>query len=248
MKSVSKTILKELSSIGIYIGEGAATFEQDFDIQLELDELSNYTPHKGETYIMPIQQKMFEGDTFEQVDGVWYEKHDKGLYILDGANNKFTYRASSGILKIKIDDTITSDGYWTSQKNLFLMCTHFVQAEKQAAFKAGEIIYWDTQGDLYVKPELDRFTTVDEANEWLKEQYEAGTPVTIAYQRTEPLYIKCTPEQSKILDKIDTYRDGTIITTDNELCKISLRYKQNLESRIEQIEKQLATQVAESEE
>ena len=149
---------------------------------------------------------MFEGDTFEQVDGVWYEKHDKGEYVLDGVNNKFTYRVTNGNLKIKIEDAIASGGYWVSHNNLFLMCTHFTQAEKQAAFKAGEVIYWDTQGDLYVKPELDRFTTVDEANEWLKEQYEAGTPVTIAYQRTEPLYIKCTPEQSKILDKIEIGR------------------------------------------
>ncbi len=233
--------------IYLWIGKDATFNNVKLQFQLEPDVLSEYVEHRGQTLTLQTQQKMFEGDTFEQVDGVWYEKHDKGEYVLDGVNNKFTYRVTNGSLKIKIEDAIASGGYWVSHNNLFLMCTHFTQAEKQAAFKAGEVIYWDTQGDLYVKPELDRFTTVDEANEWLKEQYEAGTPVTIAYQRTEPLYIKCTPEQSKILDKIDTYRDGTIITTDNDLCKISLRYKQNLESRIEQIEKQLATEVAEEE-
>ncbi len=233
--------------IYLWIGKDATFNNVKLQFQLEPDVLSEYVEHRGQTLTLQTQQKMFEGDTFEQVDGVWYEKHDKGEYVLDGVNNKFTYRVTNGNLKIKIEDAIASGGYWVSHNNLFLMCTHFTQAEKQAAFKAGEVIYWDTQGDLYVKPELDRFTTVDEANEWLKEQYEAGTPVTIAYQRTEPLYIKCTPEQSKILDKIDTYRDGTIITTDNDLCKISLRYKQNLESRIEQIEKQLATEVAEEE-
>jgi len=198
---------------------------------------------------MPIQQKMFEGDTFERIGGVWFEKHGKGEYVLDGVNNKFTsYLNASRSLKIKIADAIASGGYWVSHNNLFLMCTHFTQAEKQATLKVGEIIYWDVQGELYAKPEADRFTTVDEANNWLQEQCDAGTPMTIAYQRTEPHYIKCTSEQSAILDKIDTYKDGTIITTDNDLCKIQLRYKQDLEKRITALEKQIATQtVAESE-
>ena len=63
------------------------------------------------------------------------------------------------------------------------------------------------------------------------------------------LLLKCTSEQCKILDKIDTYKDGTIITTDNDLCKISLRYKEDYDKRITALEKQIntATEVAESE-
>ena len=156
--------------IYLWIGKDATFNNVKLQFQLEPDVLSEYVEHRGQTLTLQTQQKMFEGDTFEQVDGVWYEKHDKGEYVLDGVNNKFTYRVTNGNLKIKIEDAIASGGYWVSHNNLFLMCTHFTQAEKQAAFKAGEVIYWDTQGDLYVKPELDRFTTVDEANEWLKEQ------------------------------------------------------------------------------
>lgn len=221
--------------------------EFQFSASIDDNDLK-YVVHKSKEYTLQTQQKMFEGDTFEQVDGVWYEKHDKGEYVLDGVNNKAKYLSATNSIKINIADAIKAATYYTNQKDLFLLCTHFIHSKKNLSnYGVGEIVYWDTQGDLYMKAEEGKFANLNEVNSWLKEQYDAGTPMTIAYQRIQPLLLKCTAEQCKILDKMDTYRDGTIITTDNDLCKISLRYKEDYGKRITALEKQIsiATTVAE---
>lgn len=254
MKSVSKTILKELSNIGIYIGEGAATFEQDFDIQLELDELSNYTPHKGETLTMPIQSKMFEGDTFEQIGDVWYEKHCKKEKTITGndiqsvsSNNRVFFKISSvpGFKKISEEFYYRNIDKNTIESNVATSLTGHSLTWLATAKKGDWISSWNNPNDTngFVLRTDKEFATKEEAIAYFNEN-----PFMVVYELLETEYIKCTDEQSAILDKIDTYKNGTIITTDNDLCKIQLRYKQDLEKRITELENQIATQtVAESE-
>ena len=247
MKSVSKTILKELSSMGIYIGEGAATFEQDFDIQLELDELSNYTPHKGETYIMPIQQKMYEGDTFEQIDGVWYEKHSKAYVELTGDRDIIKVGAQIGKTTAWQVEDVNSNYKRFSE---FGYASHFQRNLKSGMYSAKDQEGWNIESNrIRFRVNAEQYATVESVKALIKEEYKKGTPFAFAFEYVEPILLKCTSEQCKILDKIDTYKDGTIITTDNDLCKISLRYKEDYDKRITALEKQIntATEVAESE-
>ncbi len=234
-----QTITATAKKSGNFINEAviktALTVENAYDIsnvQIELaDTNSDYTPHKGETLVMPIQQKMFENDCFEKIDGVWYEKHNFANKILSNTDNWLYQNVNEKLTRysLYLSDTISE----SKRTQVFSNCFQFLENQN---INRNIFVY---EKYLYVYSDI---TNIDDFKNALK-----NNEAYIYYPLESAEYIKCTDEQSAILDKIDTYKDGTIITTDNDLCKISLRYKQNLESRIEQIEKQLATEVAEEE-
>lgn len=254
-------LLLQLKVGGIFIdrviiktGLNVETAYDISNVQIELAETnSDFVEHRGQTLTMPVQSKMFENDTFEQIGGVWFEKHGWREIILDGTQtishlDSNVQNASQTRFAISIDNLILSKTF----------------CNKLTAYPA-ETILWNgiyqnavaiyiqnniNKVVLQVKIDYTLFTeTIDSAAQKVVKfkEYLKENPITVVVP-IETEYIKCTSEQSAILDKIDTYRDGTIITTDNDLCKISSRYKQNLESRIEQIEKQLATEVVAEEE
>lgn len=240
--------------IYLWIGKDVTFNNVKLQFQLELDALSKYTTHRGETLTMPIQSKMFEGDTFEQIGDVWYEKHCKKEKTITGndiqsvsSNNRVFFKISS----VPSFKKISEEFYYgnidknTIESNVATSLTGHSLTWLATAKKGDWISSWNNPNDTngFVLRTDKEFATKEEAIIYFNEN-----PFTVVYELLEIEYIKCTAEQCKILDKIDTYKDGTIITTDNDLCKIQLRYKQDLEKRITALEKQIATQtVAESE-
>lgn len=199
------------------------------DFQIEYDEATDYTEHRGETLVMPIQQKMFENDTFEKIDRVWYEKHNWGKITLTG--NEGFYKSTAAT---HVDRYLLYISDMSTKHNMNDVVSNCFKSEDDGV---GHIFHNGTI--LAINYAECETSTVEEFKAKLKELYNSGKAVEVYYKLAEPLLLKCTDEQCKILDKIDTYHDGTIITTDNDLCKISLRYKQDLEKRIEQLEKQI---------
>lgn len=240
--------------IYLWIGKDVTFNNVKLQFQLELDALSEYTTHRGETLTMPIQSKMFEGDTFEQIGDVWYEKHCKKEKTITGndiqsvsSNNRVFFKISSvpGFKKISEEFYYGNIDKNTIESNVATSLTGHSLTWLATAKKGDWISSWNNPNDTngFVLRTDKEFATKEEAIIYFNEN-----PFTVVYELLEIEYIKCTEEQCKILDKIDTYKDGTIITTDNDLCKIQLRYKQDLEKRITALEKQIATQtVAESE-
>lgn len=84
------------------------------DFQAEFDEATDYVEHKGKTHIMPIQSKMFDGDTFEKIDGVWYEKHNKEKKIFDGTEN-WSFNYNSAIFMLDANNILTLSSAETSK-------------------------------------------------------------------------------------------------------------------------------------
>jgi len=225
------------------------------DLQFEEEESrTDYIKHRGQTLTMPIQSKMFEGDTFEQIGDVWYEKHCKKEKTITGndiqsvsSNNRVFFKISSvpGFKKISEEFYYRNIDKNTIESNVATSLTGHSLTWLATAKKGDWISSWNNPNDAngFVLRTDKEFATKEEAIIYFNEN-----PFTVVYELLEIEYIKCTEEQCKILDKIDTYKDGTIITTDNDLCKIQLRYKQDLEKRVTELEKQIATQtVAESE-
>ena len=257
-QSLTATAKKTGNFIDEVIIKTALTTETAYDIsnvQIELaDTNSDYVEHRGETLTMPIQSKMFEGDTFEQIGDVWYEKHCKKEKTITGndiqsvsSNNRVFFKISSvpGFKKISEEFYYGNIDKNTIESNVATSLTGHSLTWLATAKKGDWISSWNNPNDTngFVLRTDKEFATKEEAIIYFNEN-----PFTVVYELLEIEYIKCTAEQCKILDKIDTYKDGTIITTDNDLCKIQLRYKQDLEKRITALEKQIATQtVAESE-
>lgn len=211
---------------------------KDYYFQIKLDdETTDYAQHKGETLVMPIQKKMFDGDGFENVDGVWYEKHNMSEYVFTGEEDytKSTSYSSDewfcGFITAYTLTNVKEDGR--------MYCDRFGTIGSYGTILDKDCIRCSNQFHVRVKASMLEANTAEAYKKLLKKLYDEGNPVHVVYQQKTPLLLKCTSEQSKILDKIDTYKDGTIITTDNDLCKISLRYKQDLDKRISELEKQI---------
>lgn len=201
------------------------------NIQIELEEETSYTEHRGKTHIMPIQQKMLDGDTFEKIDGVWYEKHNKKRLDFDGTEN-WSFNYNSAIFMLDANNILTLSSAETSKLSNFIQSNTYSNKVYDAMYNK------QTDGIEALNNRINiresSCSTVEEFKAMLAQRYAENKAIYAVCRLKEPLLLKCTEEQSKILDKIDTYKDTTIITTDNDLCKISLRYKQNLESAIKE--------------
>ena len=218
------------------------------DLQFEEEESrTDYIKHRGQTLIMPIQQKMFEGDTFEKIDGVWYEKHNWLELVLDEEKiNKLTEQNTDTTGMYRYLYKLTENVSITDKTHAQGYCTHYSMTASSGTYKKekGFAVSRSTSDKKMYLCIYDEGETLEEFKTKI-----ANKEIKFYLQLEEPLLLKCTAEQSAILDKIDTYKDGTIITTDNDLCKISLRYKEDYDKRITALEKQIntATEVAESE-
>lgn len=224
-------ILEEDAELVVYmwIGKDVIFNNVKLQFQLEPDELSEYISHCGETHIMPIQEKMLDGDTFEKIDGVWYEVHNKKEKIFNG-NESITLQSinANGIANFFFGialEGIDSKLFNTTE------CSHFTNSMDLIATVTEPNMLTQESGGLYFRVPSTLASTVAEFKEYLK-----NNNIQVVYPLAEPELILCTDEQSAILDKIDTYRDGTIITTDNDLCKISLRYKKDTDKEIKNLE------------
>jgi len=219
-------------------------FEFQFSASIDDNDLK-YVVHKSKEYTLQTQQKMFEGDTFEKIDGVWYEKHTWLELVLDKEKiNKLSQNTTDTANTYRYLYKLTENILQTDIQHATGYCTHFYlvgSGETYTKNKGFAVSQSTTDGKMYLCI-YDEGETLAEFKSKI-----ANENVTFYLQLEEAQYIKCTAEQCKILDKIDTYKDGTIITTDNDLCKISLRYKEDYGKRITALEKQIsiATTVAE---
>lgn len=72
---------------------------------------------------------------------------------------------------------------------------------------------------------------IESMQEYLKEQYNAGTPMIFEYELATEEIIPYTPEQQAVIDKIlYTYKNVTNISVDNELATLDITYKKDIET------------------
>ena len=228
----SQFVFEEDIGVVVYmwIGKDVTFNNVKLQFQLELDVLSEYTVHRGQTLTMPIQRKMFEGDTFERIGGVWYEKHSKAYVELTGDRDIIKVGAQIGKTTAWQVEDVNSNYKRFSE---FGYASHFQRNLKSGMYSAKDQEGWNIESNrIRFRVNAEQYATVESVKALIKEEYKKGTPFAFAFEYVEPILLKCTSEQSKILDKIDTYKNGTIITTDNDLCKISLRYKEDTDKEI----------------
>lgn len=225
------------NEVVIKTGANATTNYNISNVQIELaDTNSDCIEHEGETLIMPIQQAMYEEDGFEKKSDGWYEKHNWGIRVFDGTE-EFGMDTTNKSFYVREDRAKRLTNY---KDEILCNCYSSIETfEKGVSGVSGYHRSETYPGQNWIYFTDENYENVASFKAMLAQKYAEGNPLYVIYTLAETEYIKCTAEQSAILDKIDTYRNGTIITTDNDLCKISLRYKQDLESRISELEKQI---------
>ena len=202
----------------------------EFQLWAELNILTDYVQHEEQSYIMPVQQEMLEGDTFDYDNEE--EVHIWGKTVLTGDENwKLESTGRFGIIKSDLPEIPAA----TSNGNDYLgnMCNSYKESTPVLTWKKVQGFCVDMSSCLRIYD--DKYSTNNDLEgfkTYLKSKYDAGTPVVIYYKLQTPTRLKFTNEQkavAKELNNARTYKNVTNITTDSKAI-LSLDYAKDLET------------------
>ena len=195
--------LAENEGLLVYIASGGATKESTINIftaakiQIEKGDTETvYEPYQqGVSLTTQFPQSVY-GGSFNWNTGVLTVTHrGKALRAAD-----ISYKSDA--VSVNTSCFVTSTDTSLAVGALTSMCSHFKNTWGDAyqASTARHGIFSDhaTQTTKYFNwGEPD--TTITEFQNWLEEQYAAGTPVTIVYLLKEPYTIQLTPQQLDLM-------------------------------------------------
>lgn len=195
-------------------------------------EKTEYEEHQSQTAIMPIQQEMLEGDYVADV-----EHHEWGKIVLTGNEDGWIYEIDKDkrwtrFARYSLNIDVNSN-YLTES-----ICSHFKIFEEYASLKNS---FGIEKNNMRFNADSFIFVTVEEWKAYLKQQYEAGTPVTIYYKLATSLDLELTSEQKSIRDtKLYTYKNITNIAVSDKLASIDVEYKKDQDTINKNYENRLA--------
>ncbi len=222
----------------------------DYDLSsIQLEENKKKTTlvqHEEQSYIMPTQAEMLEGDTFDFDNEE--EVHVWGKKILTGEENwnaSWQNSAQQNSKSFALPTTFFGDEIPNFDLNAVHqnLSSHFPEMFNTVWSKDTDCIAISSDSNLCLQIRLTKSvlkytdaTTTDELKKlfqaWIKSQYDAGTPVVVYYQLETPIRLKFTDEQkavAKELNNARTYKNVTNITTDSKAI-LSLDYAKDLET------------------
>ena len=209
----------------LWIASGITLNNAKLKFQIELDNATDIVTNEEQKYIIPVQQRMFSGDKFVKINGVWKEMHTfKGTklsevsYWVKTDNSqqsdtilRFTTNFSDGKLAKYIRTSPRT--FWSDKSE----CVYLFDAYKKECLAPHNGV----AGQLNVF--INKTRLLDETVEAFKE-YLKNNEIIVYYKLAEPLYLDCTDEQIVVLDKIEqeahTYADITNVFTEDSVGAI----------------------------
>nr|DAX03322.1 MAG TPA: hypothetical protein [Bacteriophage sp.] len=181
---------------------------------------TDYEQHEEQSYIIPVQKEMLEGDYVADV-----EHHEWKKLTLTGNENIKLNTAFANVFNIEIPKinimnqqvclcniakgVVYNTALLTIQDNIIMTAS------------LNKIVYKST-----------KFSSLSEFKTYLQNQYEEGTPVIVYYKLAEPINLELTDEQKSVAKELNnarTYKNVTNITTDSKAV-LSLDYAKDLET------------------
>lgn len=206
---------EEYVSIRTYSAQASYITSNNYLLQLEVgNKISSHEPHQEQSYIIPTQQEMLEGDYFdwdnEEEVHVWEKLVFKGNenWSLDDIYNGIAqFSLSVNAVYINDYDTV-----------IRTMSNYF----KGVGFNSSWLIdnCVTIRKNSRVRIMISKYTTVEQFKTWLKSKYDEGTPVIVYYKLATPIRIKFTDEQKTVAKEIKsatTYEGTTHIYSTDEI-------------------------------
>ena len=209
-------------------------YENDTDI--------DYVQHEEQSYILPIQQEMLEDDSFT-LGLNKKEIHTWGKKILTGEedwNASWQNTAQKNSKSFALPKSFFGNEVPDFELNRVHqgLSSHFPEMFNTVWSKDTDCIAISSDSNLCLQIRLSRNTLKYDDNittsdlkklfqDWLKAQYDAGTPVTVYYKLKISTSIPCTSEQNKILDELnqlEPYYPQTNIYTEENIALINAKY------------------------
>jgi hypothetical protein len=203
----------------------------EFQLWAELDNLTEYEQHEGQSYIMPVQKEMLEGDYFdydnEEEVHVWGKKILDGTELWNKSGNKYpTFYFSPYDISSKFAVPEDAKG----------LCNYFKQIGStwEQDVMAFDIVNITTTHSnvRFCLGSNSTITTLEEWKNKLSEMYNSGQPLVLYFQLRTPTRLKFTDEQKAVAKELNyarTYKNVTNITTDSKAI-LSLDYAKDLET------------------
>lgn len=217
-------------------------------LQIEEGPATTYEEHEEQSYIIPTQKEMLQGDYFDFDNKK--EVHIWGKTVLTGDENwKLESTGRFGIIKSDLPEIPAA----TSNNNDYLgnMCNSYKESTPVLTWKKVQGFCVDMSSCLRIYD--DKYSTNNDLEgfkAYLKSKYDAGTPVMIYYKLQTPTRLAFTDEQkavAKELNNARTYKNVTNITTDSKAI-LSLDYvkdqetqNQKMQNEIDEIKQLLST-------
>lgn len=223
------------------------------DIMFSYEDI-DYVPNQEQSYLVDVQQPMFEGDTFVKQDGKWYEKHNWKTMSFDGQNmgsqagGSFAdFKENGNIVRVfEIKDLLIS-----SVRNDIFCDKLPRQADSMWNGKSTGIQSWQGQNKILISLPFDdvekkygQKLTVDNYVTAFY-MYLQDEVLIISYLLAEPKLLECTEAQSKVLDEIynkaHTYKNITNISAESSEVNpiINVKYLKEAETEHNKLQAQI---------
>lgn len=186
-------------------------------LRLSTETDDTYVEAKKESYIIPVQQEMLEGDYIDST-----EHHEWSKLILTGDETILRYSTNtSDVYRFAIQNIDIPNQETTVKSLVFCNILENVTA-LQTYLRTEGISGYKFQIIAYIK-ECETMT-IEEFKAWLKEKYDAGTPIIIYYKLETPVDLELTDEQKAISKYLQPYDNGTTILVTDKLATITASY------------------------
>lgn len=187
-------------------------------LRLSTETDDTYVEAKKESYIMPIQQEMLEGDYIDTV-----EHHEWRKVVLDGTENwnlqsinsyglaNFNYKTGQSEVKVKFN----------------VLSNYFKAQTTSMAQTTNEGIFMQWSNEFFIRIKSNKASTIDEFKTFLKSKYDEGNPVVVYYKLATPINLALTEEQSNIQSQLtnnSNYLSQTNLSTDEDLAILKAKY------------------------
>ena len=214
------------------------TFE--FQLWAEYNELTDYTKHEEESYVLYIQKEMLQKDDFvKEADG-WKEVHGIIKIVIDGVNTKVRN------LKLIANNTMIQfavDSEKALNKNGIAVSNCFKQSKNWSVINT--VVISDL-GTLYFHCKSDVISEItnDAMNALLQQMYEQGNPLICYATASNSEKLTCTKEQSAVLEELnnlDLFEEVNNIMTAEDIALLKLKYALDVETYVDnKIDEKLA--------
>ena len=225
-------------SYGLFGNADSEIFE--FQLWAEYNELTDYTKHEEESYVLYIQKEMLQKDDFvKEADG-WKEVHGIIKIVIDGVNTKVRN------LKLIANNTMIQfavDSEKALNKNGIAVSNCFKQSKNWSVINT--VVISDL-GTLYFHCKSDVISEItnDAMNALLQQMYEQGNPLICYATATNSEKLTCTKEQSAVLEELnnlDLFEEVNNIMTAEDIALLKLKYALDVETYVDnKIDEKLA--------
>lgn len=211
---------------------------------------TKYIEHQEQSYLVDVQQPMFEGDTFVKQDGKWYEKHCVkteimltfpttnievcGTFANFQINRNIAFAVVKNDLKItNVRNDILCDKLKAKDNSVWGGKEDGIQTYINSNKFVISIPFED------IEKNFGEELTINNYSQAFRKYINDNGPFKIYYLLAEPAMLECTEAQSKVLDEIynkaHTYKNITNISAESAEVNpiINVKYLKDTEKYIE---------------